>query len=81
MILSSGDIIKTNTAICEPTELAFQDFSLLRLDSNTTVSLEIGANPATNETLANIILSNGSLWGRILTETGVYEFRNGDVVA
>lgn len=34
-----------------------------------------------NTTIATAILENGQIWGRILTETGVYNVGTRDVVA
>ena len=77
--LKSWDIIKTWA--CGLT-IAFTDFSILRLDADTTVSLDVLAAPApSTQTIASAILSNGSLWGRILTDTGSYSIGTDKIVA
>jgi hypothetical protein len=80
--LKSGDIVKTqNIPNCTLT-IAFADFSILRLDADTTVSLDVLAAPApSTQTIASAILSNGSLWGRILTDTGSYSIGTDKIVA
>ncbi len=53
--LKSGDIVRTAPG-CEMT-IVFDDLSLLRLDGDTTVSLDIGYS-ATGQTIASALLSN-----------------------
>ena len=45
------------------------DLSVLRLDTSTVVELSIGQ--LSGQSVAQAILSDGRLWGRILTSTGV----------
>ncbi len=45
------------------------DESILRLDTSTTVELSVGQ--LSGQSVAQAILSDGRLWGRILTSTGV----------
>jgi hypothetical protein len=77
-ILKSGDILKTNPG-CTLT-IAFDDLSLIRLDGDTVVSLDLGYTP-TDGTIATALLENGSLWGRILTETGSYSVGTREIIA
>ena len=59
--LKSGDIVKTPPS-CGMT-IAFADYSILRLDVDTTVSLDILSEPSpSTRTIASAILANGSLW-------------------
>lgn len=59
--LKAGDIVQT-PASCGMT-IAFSDLSILRLDADTTVSLDILSAPApSTQTIASAILENGSLW-------------------
>ena len=70
--LKSGDIVRTKgLATCEDTTTIkfVADNSILRLDKNTTVELQSGE--LDGNTVAQAILQNGSLWGRVLTSTGV----------
>lgn len=56
----SGDIVKTGA--CGLT-IAFSDLSILRLDADTTVSLDVFTMPSDpTRTIASAIMSNGSLW-------------------
>lgn len=66
--LRSGDVIRTNAGT--GTVTFDDDLSILRLDSNTVVELKSGLNTA-GQSVAEAILTDGSLWGRILTSTGV----------
>ncbi|GAB0174122.1 MAG: hypothetical protein HHAS10_00010 [Candidatus Altimarinota bacterium] len=68
-VLKAGDIVKTPPG-CTMT-IVFADSSILRLDGDTTISLDLGTLPD-GTTIASAMLSNGSVWGRILTETGSY---------
>ena len=68
-VLKAWDIIKTPPG-CTMT-IVFSDFSLIRLDGDTTISLDLGTL-ADGSTIASAILSNGSIWWRILTETWSY---------
>lgn len=45
------------------------DFSLLRFATGTNLELDIGE--LDGQTVAEVILSSGRLWGRILSSTGV----------
>jgi hypothetical protein len=67
-IVREGD-----TIITDPTgtgTIAFiADESILRLDTSTTVELSIGN--LSGQSVAQAILTDGRLWGRILTSTGV----------
>ncbi len=77
--LKSWDIVKTGA--CGLT-IAFADLSILRLDADTTVSLDVLAPAApSTQTIASAILSNGSLWWRILTDTGSYSIGTDKIVA
>ncbi|MFZ2255518.1 MAG: hypothetical protein WAW59_03950 [Patescibacteria group bacterium] len=60
-----------NLPACEDTTTVkfVADNSILRLDKNTTVELQSGE--LDGNTVAQAILQNGSLWGRVLTSTGV----------
>lgn len=68
-VLKAWDIVKTPPG-CTMT-IVFEDHSLLRLDGDTTISLDLGTF-ADGSTIASAILSNGSVWWRILTETWAY---------
>jgi hypothetical protein len=46
------------------------DLSILRLDVATVVELSTGENTS-GQSVAQAILSDGRLWGRILTSTGI----------
>ncbi len=76
--LKSWDILKTGA--CGLT-IAFADYSILRLDADTTVSLDLLESPTDGRTIASAILSNGSLWWRILTDTGSYSIGTDKIVA
>jgi hypothetical protein len=79
MMLKAGDIVKTSS--CGMT-IAFTDLSILRLDADTTVSLDlIESASEPGRTIASAILANGSLWGRILTDTGSYSIGTEKIVA
>lgn len=67
-ILVPWDIVQTNwgTATITFTD----DLSVLRLDVATVVELSTGENTS-GQSVAQAILSDGRLWGRILTSTGV----------
>ena len=60
--LTSGDIVQTPPG-CGMT-IAFADFSILRLDADTTVSLDVlyDTSVTPTKTIASAILANGSLW-------------------
>lgn len=84
MTLKAGDIIKTNPS-CGMT-IAFVDTSILRLDRDTTASLDISTNSIEpGKQIASLILESGQVWGRILspdtpTSTG-YTIGSDEVVA
>jgi hypothetical protein len=66
-MLESGDIIQTNWGTAT---VCFEaDSSLLRLDTGTVVALEAGN--LGGKTVAQAILSDGRLWWRVLTSTGI----------
>lgn len=66
--LFAGDIVITETG--SATEIGFpSDNSILRLDELTNVELQFGTFGG--NTVAQAILNDGSLWGRVLTSTGV----------
>ncbi len=65
--LESGDIIQTNWGTA--TVCFDADDSILRLDTGTVVALETGNLGGNN--VAQAILSNGRLWWRVLTSTGI----------
>lgn len=72
-----GDIIRTNPG--SAVTIVFSDLSLLRIDEDSTVSLDTGTLPdGTN--IAYAILENGGLWGRVLTETGGYYIGRDDLI-
>ncbi len=67
-LLTEGDIIQTDSS--STGTIAFiADESILRLDTSTTVELSIGN--LSGQSVAQAILTDGRLWGRILTSTGV----------
>jgi hypothetical protein len=76
--LKAGDIVKTAPGC--PMNIVFADYSILRLDGDSTVSLDVGSL-SDGTSIASAILSNGSLWWRILTETGSYSIGTETVVA
>lgn len=78
-IVLQGDIVQTDAGC--PITITFADFSLIRLDGGSTVSLDTGTSPNSGETIAYAILNNGGLWGRVLTENGEYHIGNDDIVA
>ncbi len=81
MILKAWDIVET-PPICGGLTIAFSDLSILRLDADTTVSLDVFTMPSDpTRTIASAIMSNGSLWWRILTETGAYSIGTDKIVA
>jgi hypothetical protein len=57
---------------CRPSRatITFSDSSILRLDHGTTVELSTGLNTS-HQAIAQVILQNGQLWGRVLTSTGI----------
>jgi hypothetical protein len=57
--LKAGDILRTPIG-CTLT-IVFPDFSLLRLDGDSVVSLDLGYL-ANGTTIASALLENGSLW-------------------
>lgn len=66
--LYAGDIVITDPA--SEAEIGFpSDNSILRLDENTNVELQFGTLGWA--TVAQAILNNGNLWGRVLTGTGI----------
>lgn len=75
--LVPGDTIKTTTGT--GTIQFAADDSILRLDIGTTVTLSTGQNDS-GQSVAQAILSDGRLWGRILTSTGV-NLGGGGIVA
>ena len=83
-VLKAGDIIKTDSS--STLTIAFVDTSILRLDADTTASLDISTiSTEPNKQIASLILESGQVWGRILspdtpTSTG-YSLGTGDVVA
>ena len=72
----AGDIIKTNPGTT--VTIAFADYSILRVWDDSTVSLDVGTQSGTN--LAYAILENGSLWWRVLSETGGYYIGRDDLI-
>jgi hypothetical protein len=72
------DIIKTD--VWAGITITFVDGSLLRIDADSTVSLDIGTT-YDGQSIAYAILENGWLWWRVLTETGWYYIGNKDVIA
>ena len=77
-IVRSGDIIKTDGT--GTGTITFPDLSVIRLDTDTTVSMD-QTTDSSGTTIASALLANGSIWGRILTETGVYNIGSSDIVA
>ncbi len=71
-----GDIIKTTPG--SVVTIAFSDLSILRIGSDSTVSLDVGTSSGIS--LAYAILENGSLWWRVLTETGGYYIGRDDLI-
>jgi hypothetical protein len=67
-LLAPGDIIKTANNGTGTIQF-IADASLLRLDVSTTVELRTGEFDG--RSVAEAILADGRLWGRILTSTGV----------
>ena len=77
--LNMGDLVKTESG---GARMFFRDGSQLTIDVDTTVSIDIvgpSCGDVTAEdkdsiclSIAYLIRTNGSLWGRILTETGAY---------
>lgn len=68
--LRSGDVVRTNGASTGTINFTYDgDNSYLRLDTNTIVELQLGN--LEGKTVAQAILDDGQLWGRILTGTGV----------
>lgn len=66
--LYAGDIVVTDPA--SEAEIGFpSDNSILRLDQNTNVELQYGT--LGGNTVAQAIVNDGSLWGRVLTGTGI----------
>lgn len=76
--LKSWDILKTSPG-CTMT-IAFSDLSILRLDGDTVVSFDIGYLSG-GTSIASALLENGSLWWRILTETGSYSVGTHEIIA
>jgi hypothetical protein len=74
--LYPGDLISTNGGTAT-IDFALDD-SLLRLDTGTTLELRLGN--LDGNSVAEAILSDGRLWGRILTSTGV-NLGGGGIVA
>jgi FecR protein len=77
--VKNGDILDTPAGGCAT--IAFEDFSVLRLGEETTLSLDVGTVMPSGELVANILMDNGQVWGRILTETGSYNIGDGTVTA
>lgn len=77
-VVKSGDIIKTDGT--GTGTITFSDLSVLRIDTDTTVSMD-QTTSGTGVTIASALLANGSIWGRILTSTGVYNIGSSDIVA
>ncbi len=65
-LLTPGDLVRT-AANGTGTIAFLADESILRLDTSTTVELSIGQ--LSGQSVAQAILSDGRLWGRILTST------------
>ena len=78
MVLRAWDIMKTPPG--KTLTIVFSDLSILRLDGDTVVSLDIGYLPS-GTTIASALLENGSLWWRILTETGSYNVGTREIIA
>jgi hypothetical protein len=62
------DLLITNSSQTGTIQFA-QDASYIRLDTDTTVEIRTGQ--LGNNTVAEAILADGQLWGRIMTSTGV----------
>jgi hypothetical protein len=65
-IFRAGDIIETD--LSTSITLAFSDLSLIRLEPDTTIFLNLETLPDTT-TLAKAIIEDGGMWGRVLSET------------
>jgi hypothetical protein len=76
-IFYAGDIIETDPSTS--ITLAFSDLSLIRLEPDTTIFLNLETLPDTT-TLAKAIIENGGMWWRVLSETGGYLIGRDDVV-
>ena len=66
--LHAGDIIRTGNSGTGTIRFN-QDESLLRLATDTTLELRVG--DLDGNSVAEAILSDGRLWGRILSNTGI----------
>lgn len=67
------------TAASSSGTIAFTDTSIIRLDELTTVELGLSENDD-GETIAQVILNDWDLWGRVLTSSGM-EFWAGGYIA
>ncbi|MBP9779910.1 hypothetical protein KBD33_04805, partial [Candidatus Gracilibacteria bacterium] len=66
--LHFGDIVETLGS--SSGTIAFSDASIIRLDELTSVTLSGGTN-SDGDNIAQLILKDGNLWGRVLTSTGI----------
>lgn len=68
MPLKVGDIV--TTVVGGSASIGFStDNSILRLDGDTIVELRFGT--LGGNSVAEAILNDGALWGRVLTSTGI----------
>jgi hypothetical protein len=72
--LYNGDIV--STGLSSSGTIAFSDSSIIRLNEDTIVKLEVGENEDW-DAIAQIILNNGDLWWRIITNTGMNVWAGG----
>jgi hypothetical protein len=75
--LHFGDIVETLGS--SSGTIAFSDASIIRLDELSTVELSGGTN-SDGDSIAQVILSDGNLWWRVLTSTGI-NFEAGGYIA
>ncbi len=78
MDIMDGDIVQTSSS--GTIGIIFTDDSIIRLSGDSTLALNIGSSTWGGQ-IAQAILQNGNLWGRILSETGVYNIGTADIVA
>ncbi len=67
--LNPWDILSTDAS--SSGTIAFYDASIIRLDELTTVELSNTGVNSGGQTIAQLILSDGNLWWRVLTSTGI----------
>ncbi len=72
--LYNGDLVSTSGT--SSGTIAFSDNSIIRLDELTTVELQVWENEDW-DAIAQIILNNGDLWWRILSNTGMNVWAGG----